>query len=112
MIKNENIDILLDSFFEVYFLCRFAEQEVFESEYQETEYLLLDNLSFCLFKNFFFVRNLFALQSDSKELKDFNVLNVLKVFKLLRFYTWINNKKRPKKLYLNLRPKGFMILKL
>lgn len=43
MIKNENIDILLDSFFEVYFLCRFAEQEVFESEYQETEYLLLDN---------------------------------------------------------------------
>ena len=43
MIKNENIDILLDSFFEVYFLCRFVEQEVFESEYQETEYLLLDN---------------------------------------------------------------------
>ena len=43
LIDDKNIDTLLETFFEVCFLCRFAEKEVFESEYQEAEYLLLEN---------------------------------------------------------------------
>ncbi len=71
MIKNENIDTLLETFFEVYFLCRFAEKEVFESEYQEMEYALLDNSV----NDYLYILDILGFDINIEEID--NIINII-----------------------------------
>ena len=71
MIKNENIDTLLETFFEVYFLCRFEEKEVFESEYQEMEYVLLDNSV----NDYLYILDILGFDINIEEID--NIINII-----------------------------------
>ena len=63
LINDKNIDILLETFFEVYFLCRFTEKEVFDSEHEEMEYVLLDNT----LTNYMYILDILGFEIEESE---------------------------------------------
>lgn len=71
LIDDKNIDTLLETFFEVCFLCRFAEKEVFESEYQETEYLLLENS----LTDYLYILDILGFDINIEEID--NIINIM-----------------------------------
>lgn len=73
LIDDKNIDILLETFFEVYFLYRFAEKEVFDDEYQETEYLLLDSS----LKDYLYILDILGFSIDIQEVNDIVNITVM-----------------------------------
>lgn len=71
LIDDKNIDTLLETFFEVCFLYRFAEKEVFESEYQETEYLLLENS----LTDYLYILDILGFDINIEEID--NIINIM-----------------------------------
>ena len=61
----------METFFEVYFLCRFAEKEVFESEYQEMEYALLDNSV----NDYLYILDILGFDINIEEID--NIINII-----------------------------------
>lgn len=63
IIEDNNIDILLESFFECYELHKKSEKDIFKSTYEEWEYVLLDNT----LTNYFYILDILGFDIDIKE---------------------------------------------